>query len=75
MIIIILAANSYSLPPLLGPKIPTATASNAYSMTSRTDIGSFKQDLAKTPGPARYRYNFMIFLKVYFWNKRFFRPK
>jgi len=48
------AANSYSLPQLIGPKIPSATASNAYSMTSRTEIGSFKQDLAKTPGPARY---------------------
>jgi len=48
------SANSYSLPQLLGPKIPSATASNAYSMTSRTEIGSFKQDLAKTPGPARY---------------------
>merc|ERR1712142_1223514 len=48
------APNSYSLPQLLGPKIPSATASNSYSMTSRTEIDSFKQDLAKTPGPARY---------------------
>merc|ERR1712133_134189 len=28
--------------------------SNAYSMTSRRSIGSFDQDLARTPGAARY---------------------
>jgi len=48
------AANSYQLPSLIGPKIPSAQASNAHSMTSRRRIGSFDQDLARTPGPARY---------------------
>jgi len=48
------AANSYSLPQLIGPKIPSKPASNAYSMTSRRSIGSFDQDLARTPGAARY---------------------
>merc|ERR1711862_737802 len=47
------SANSYSLPPLIGPRIPSKQASNAYSMTSRRTIGSFDQDLA-TPGPAGY---------------------
>ena len=47
------AANSYSLPQLIGPKIPSKPASNAYSMTSRRSIGSFDQDLARTPGAAR----------------------
>ena len=47
------AANSYQLPSLIGPKIPSAQASNAHSMTSRRRIGSFDQDLARTPGPAR----------------------
>ena len=45
--------NSYSLPQLIGPKIPSKQASNAYSMTSRRQIGSFDQDLARTPGSAR----------------------
>ena len=48
------ASNSYELPQLIGPKIPSKTASNAYSMTSRRRIGSFDQDLAKTPGAARF---------------------
>jgi len=47
--------NSYSLPQLIGPKIPSKQASNAYSMTSRRQIGSFDQDLARTPGSARYK--------------------
>ena len=46
--------NSYSLPQLIGPKIPSKQASNAYSMTSRRQIGSFDQDLARTPGSARF---------------------
>jgi len=48
------ASNRYSLPPLMGPKIPNKGASQAYSMTSRRELGSFTQDLSKTPGPARY---------------------
>ena len=48
------SANSYSLPTLIGPRIPTRQASNAYSMTARRNVGSFDQDLANTPGAARY---------------------
>ena len=49
------ASNSYALPQLIGPKIPNRAASQAYTMTARREVGSFKQDLAQTPGPARYR--------------------
>lgn len=46
--------NSYTLPQLIGPKIPNKGASQAYSMTARREIGSCTQDLHHTPGPARY---------------------
>jgi hypothetical protein len=46
--------NTYSLPILIGSKIPNKKASSAYSMASRPFTGSFAEDLAKTPGPCRY---------------------
>ena len=49
------APNSYSLPTLLGAKIPDKPASAALSMTGRSKTGSFAEDLAKTPGPGHYR--------------------
>ena len=49
------APNSYSLPTLLGAKIPDKPASAAFSMTGRSKTGSFAEDLAKTPGPGHYR--------------------
>ena len=55
------ASNSYQLPPLIGPKITSKTASNAYSMTSRRKIGSFDQDLARTPGAARQDYYYRLY--------------
>ena len=51
------SSNSYSLPPMIGPKIPNKPASKDYIMNSRRNIGSFDQDLAKTPGPARLVYS------------------
>jgi len=48
------SANHYNLPSLMGPKIPNMAASSAFTMKSRRQIGSFTQDLSKTPGPARY---------------------
>lgn len=48
------AANHYSLPHLVGPKIINKHASSAYSMTGRSTIHGFDEDLAKTPGPAKY---------------------
>jgi len=48
------SSNSYSLPALLGNKIPNKQASAAFSMTGRSRTGNFAEDLAKTPGPGRY---------------------
>jgi len=47
--------NSYTLPPLLGPKVPNKGSSACFSMTSRAKTGGFSEDLAKTPGPGRYQ--------------------
>lgn len=46
--------NSYSLPAMLGSKVPNRFASAAYSMAGRGLTGGFAEDLAKTPGPGRY---------------------
>ena len=47
--------NSYSLPALLGSKIPNRYSSASFSMTGRAKTGGFAEDLAKTPGPGNYR--------------------
>lgn len=46
--------NTYTLPTLLGPRIPTRVSSACYSLASRPKMGGFDTDHAKTPGPARY---------------------
>ena len=46
--------NSYTLPSLIGSKVPNKQASASYSMASRPITGNFAEDLAKTPGPGRY---------------------
>jgi len=48
------ASNSYSLPPLLGPKVANKNSCPSYSMTRRATTGSSLEDMAKTPGPGRY---------------------
>lgn len=48
------AANAYTLPHLIGPKLVNKRANPSYSMTRRTNINGFAEDLAKTPGPANY---------------------
>ncbi|XP_071964643.1 ciliary microtubule associated protein 1A-like [Antedon mediterranea] len=48
------AANNYSLPPLHGSKVPNKQSSSSYSMTGRSKVGGYLEDLAKTPGPGRY---------------------
>jgi len=48
------AANAYSLPQLIGPKLVNKRGNPSYSMTKRTNINGFAEDLAKTPGPAKY---------------------
>lgn len=49
------SANSYTLPSLLGSKVPTKHSSASHSMTGRAKTGGFSEDLAKTPGPGRYQ--------------------
>lgn len=46
--------NSYTLPVLLGPRIPNRPSSACYSLSSRPKIGGIDMDYAKTPGPGRY---------------------
>ena len=48
----------------IGPKTPSKSASNAYSMTSRRNIGSFDQDLARTLGEAAKTVSFYQILKI-----------
>jgi len=53
------AANQYKLPNLLGSSVnysrPGGFASaSEWSMTGRSDVGSFAEVLSKTPGPGKY---------------------
>lgn len=47
--------NSYSLPSVLGDKAVGKTSAPAYTMTGRSKIGSFHEDLQKTPGAGTYK--------------------
>lgn len=49
------APNNYNMPVILGPKSVGKKSSAAFSMTSRSKIGSFHEDLQKTPGPGTYK--------------------
>lgn len=46
--------NTYTLPTLLGSRVPNKSSSACYSLAKRLKIGDFATDYAKTPGPARY---------------------
>ncbi|ESP01088.1 hypothetical protein LOTGIDRAFT_207730 [Lottia gigantea] len=47
--------NSYNLPSMLGPtKQGGKVQLPIYSLTGRSKIGSFHEDLQKTPGPSHY---------------------
>lgn len=49
------AANTYTLPNMLGTTIQSQkTQAPNFSMTGRSKIGGFSQDLQKTPGPGNY---------------------
>lgn len=50
------APNRYSLPRLIGPKISVSDKKGgpSYTMSERSNFRSYSEDLAKTPGPARY---------------------
>ncbi|KAK3708610.1 hypothetical protein QZH41_011777 [Actinostola sp. cb2023] len=47
--------SSYSLPALIGPKVVSKKSAAAHSMTGRSNIGGFSEDLQKTPGPGTYK--------------------
>ncbi|KAF7643426.1 hypothetical protein LDENG_00239770 [Lucifuga dentata] len=46
---------AYMLPSVLGPKTVNTTAAPTYSLCGRSKIGSFHEDLRKTPGPGAYK--------------------
>lgn len=48
------APNSYSLPNILGGRSYSKFSLPVYSMTGRSKIGSFHEDLQRTPGPGTY---------------------
>jgi len=49
------AANSYSLPNMLGKTVQSSkNQAPQFSMTGRSKTGSFHEDLQKTPGPGAY---------------------
>ncbi|XP_075466310.1 protein CIMAP1D [Ascaphus truei] len=48
------APNTYSLPPVLGPRAPGKLSAPAYSLSGRPRAGGHSEDLAQTPGPAHY---------------------
>ena len=46
--------NIYALPAMIGDKVPHQKASPSITMAARSEKHSYAEDLAKTPGPARY---------------------
>lgn len=48
------AANKYTLPSLLGSKVPNKKSYPSHSMTGRPKVGGYLEDLAKTPGPGSH---------------------
>ncbi|XP_028251969.1 outer dense fiber protein 3-like protein 2a [Parambassis ranga] len=48
------APNSYVLPNLLGCQPPNKPTSASYSFSSRRKVGAPAEDLAMSPGPAKY---------------------
>ncbi|KAK3096649.1 hypothetical protein FSP39_002067 [Pinctada imbricata] len=49
------APSKYQLPPVLGNRQPYKDAAPAYNITSRQQVGSYLEDLAKAPGPGNYK--------------------
>lgn len=46
--------NIYQLPTTIGPNVPHQKGAPAVTIYGRQDKHGFAEDLAKTPGPARY---------------------
>ncbi|XP_015266702.1 PREDICTED: outer dense fiber protein 3-like protein 2 [Gekko japonicus] len=48
------APSSYTLPTLLGPRIPSKPSSPCFTISGRINRNSYCEDLSKTPGPGGY---------------------
>nr|XP_056701824.1 outer dense fiber protein 3B isoform X3 [Euleptes europaea] len=46
---------AYGLPPMIGPRVVNKNTAPNYSIYGRSMVGSFYEDLSKTPGPCNYR--------------------
>jgi len=46
---------AYQLQPMIGTNLKARSSAPAYSMTARATVGSFHEDLRKTPGPGTYK--------------------
>nr|XP_033812392.1 outer dense fiber protein 3-like protein 2 [Geotrypetes seraphini] len=49
------APNRYTLPCLLGPRIPIKPSSASFSISGHIKSGGFSEALARTPGPGQYK--------------------
>uniref|UniRef100_A0A8C0NU45 Outer dense fiber of sperm tails 3B n=1 Tax=Canis lupus familiaris TaxID=9615 RepID=A0A8C0NU45_CANLF len=45
---------TYTVPSLLGPRVVGKVSAPTYSICGRSAVGSFCEDLSKTPGPCAY---------------------
>jgi len=48
------APNNYTLPTIISSRPPDKRRYPQYSLSGRSEVGGFSEDLAKTPGPAHY---------------------
>uniref|UniRef100_A0A8D0GQ94 CIMAP1 family member D n=1 Tax=Sphenodon punctatus TaxID=8508 RepID=A0A8D0GQ94_SPHPU len=48
------APNSYTLPSLLGPRVPSKSSSPGFTVSGLNKRGGYSEDLSQTPGPCRY---------------------
>ncbi|XP_005868293.1 PREDICTED: outer dense fiber protein 3B isoform X2 [Myotis brandtii] len=46
--------GTYTVPPVLGPRVISKVSAPTYSLYGRSVVGSFFEDLSKTPGPGTY---------------------
>ncbi|XP_062930709.1 ciliary microtubule associated protein 1B isoform X4 [Cynocephalus volans] len=46
--------GTYTVPSLLGPRVVGKVSAPTFSMCGRSAVGSFCEDLSKTPGPCAY---------------------
>ncbi|XP_074862990.1 protein CIMAP1C [Carettochelys insculpta] len=48
------APNAYTLPRMLGPRLPSKPSAPCYSMASKKDLWRNAEELARVPGPASF---------------------